>query len=322
MPAPITLPPQLAGGRLFTVADARAAGLDADDLRGRAVRRVVRGVYVDARSELTESMLLDAVEMRCPGAVWLGDVAVAAWRLPLPLDRRPVRIGQPTVCSAGSRPPPHILLPQAAHQRTPRDGYRVTVGKCGASDVATVAGRRLLRPAPLMTWLARDWPLEDLVALGDAALARGCMTTEELSRAISARLGQPGIGRCREAQQLLDERAKSPMESRLRVALRLAGLPAPEVNLMVTSAPPGHRGPEVDTLGELDLCWPLVKVGVEYDGEDHARPRARSNDYSKRRLFARYGWEVVPVTAWDYFNRLDAVIEEVRGHLRGRGVAC
>ena len=308
MPAPITLPAQLAGGRPFTVAEAVAAGLDTDALRGQAVRRVIRGVYADSRSEPTAAQLHDAIELRCPGAVWIGEVAAALWGLPVPL--------------ASVEPLPHVLLPPGSHQRTSRGEYRVSVGRSAADDVTVVGGRRVLRPAPLLLWLARDWDLVDLVALGDVALSRRLMSLSSLDGALAAWGPQPGVDRAKRARGLLSPRSKSPMESRLRVRFVLAGLPTPQVNLMVTTAPPGYRGPEVDTLGELDLAWKEAKVGVEYDGEDHARPRARSNDSSKRRLFARHGWEVIPVTAWDYFNRLDAVIAEVRAQLRARGVDC
>lgn len=305
MPAPIQLPAELAGGRLFTTAEALAAGLTHDQLGGRAARRLVRGVYVDARVPTAPDQQRDAVELRCPGAVWIGDVAVDLWGLPERLE------------------PPldglHVLLPSDVHVRTPRAGFRVTVGAFAEEDVVELNGRQVLRPAALMIWLARDWPLEDLVALGDVALKRRQMTLRELDDVLLRYARHPGAARATRARGLLSARSRSPMESRLRVKFVLAGLPMPDVNLMVTWSPPGYTGPEVDTLGELDLAWRAARVGVEYDGEDHARPRARSNDNSKRRLFERHGWEIVVVTAWDYFNRLDSVIEEVRALLKARG---
>lgn len=304
MPSPITLPPELADGRLFTTAEALAAGLTEDQLRGRGVRRLVRGVYVDARAPASADQLRDAVELRCPGAVWIGDVAVDLWGLPVRL--------------APSLDDPHVLLPADAHCRTPRAGFRVTVGEYGDDDVVVRTGRKVLRPAALMIWLARQWPLEDLVALGDEALRRKQMTLTELDAALERHARQPGAARAAQARRLLSTRSRSPMESRLRVKLVLAGLPMPEVNVVVTWSPPGYIGPEFNTLGELDIVWRAARVGVEYDGEDHAKPRARSNDYTKRRLFERHGWEIVVVTAWDYFNRLDSVIEEVRGLLQAR----
>lgn len=305
MPATIALPATLAGGRLFTTEEALAAGLTEDQLRGRAVRRLVRGVYVDARVPASSDQLRDAVELRCPGAVWLGDVAVDLWGLPERLA--------PTVDA------PHVLLPADAHCRTPRTGFRVTVGQFDEADVVLRSGRRVLCPAALLIWLAREWPLEDLVALGDAALARKQMTLADLDDVLRRYARHPGAARATRARGLLDARSKSPMESRLRVAFVLAGLPMPEVNVTVSWAPPGYDGPAADLLGELDLVWRAARVGVEYDGADHAAPRARSNDRSKRRLFERHGWEVVVVTAWDYYNRLDSVIEEVRGLLQARG---
>lgn len=308
MPAPIQLPAALAGGRLFTTAEALAAGLTEDQLAGRSVRRLVRGVYVDARVPASADQLHDAVELRCPGLVWLGDVAVDLWGLPSRLESSP--------------DDPHVLLPADAHCRTPRAGFRVSVGQYDDADVTTRHGRRVLRPAALLLWLARQWPLEDLVALGDEALKRRQMSLRELDAVLARYAHHPGVARASRARTLLSPRSRSPMESRLRVKFVLAGLPMPEVNATVSWAPPGYEGPAADLLGELDLAWRAACVGVEYDGEDHARPRARSNDRSKRKLFERHGWEVVVVTAWDYFNRLDAVIEEIRELLQSRGCAA
>ena len=319
MPAPVALPKALAGGRLFTTAEAKALGMTRDQLSGKAVRRLVRGVYVDARTPRTEDQIRDAVELRCPEAVWIGLVAVELWGLPTPLATPPPRVGVPQPPPNPEANLPHVLLAVDNHRRTPRQGFLISVGRYEQADVAVVAGRRLLRPAALLLWLARDRALEDLVAIGDAALRRNVMTVSDLDMVLERNPQHPGAGRCRAARDLLDRRSKSPMESRLRVAFVLAGLPRPEVNRMVTWAPPGYVGGEVDTLGELDLAWPEAKVGVEYDGIDHAHPRARSNDHAKRKLFKRYGWEIVPVTAWDYFNRLDSVIEEVRQLLADRG---
>lgn len=301
----VELPVGLAGGRLFTTEEALAAGLTHHQLGGRAVRRLVRGVYVDARVPPSTDQLRDAVELRCPEGVWLGDVAVDLWGLPQRL--------------IPSTDAPHVLLPADAHCRTPRQGFRVTVGQFDDSDVVLRGGRRVLCPAALMIWLARDWPLEDLVAFGDAALARKQMTLKALDDVLRRYARHPGIAGATRARGLLSARSKSPMESRLRVAFVLAGLPMPEVNGTVSWEPAGYLGPAADLLGELDLLWRKARVGVEYDGVDHAKPRARSNDRSKRKLFERHGWEVVVVTAWDYFNRLDSVIEEVRALLMERG---
>jgi hypothetical protein len=61
---------------------------------------------------------------------------------------------------------------------------------------------------------------------------------------------------------LVRERVDSPMESRLRMLIVLAGLPEPRVNVTY-----GEEDGLV--LRRYDLSWPEVRVIVEYDGRHH-----------------------------------------------------
>jgi very-short-patch-repair endonuclease len=66
---------------------------------------------------------------------------------------------------------------------------------------------------------------------------------------------------------LVDGRAESPLETRLRLLLRDASLPPEEVQWPVTS---GGRA-----VARLDLAWPSRRVDVEVDGNaTHDDPRA------------------------------------------------
>ncbi len=58
------------------------------------------------------------------------------------------------------------------------------------------------------------------------------------------------------------------METRLRLLLVLAGLPEPTVNVIV-------RGPDGEWLRRFDLCYPIFRLVVEYDGPN--TPRTRGN---------------------------------------------
>ena len=73
-----------------------------------------------------------------------------------------------------------------------------------------------------------------------------------------------GGGRIERVLSLVDRRAESPMESRIRVALVLGGL-SPEVQYRVLVG--GLRV-------RLDLAFPEVLLGVEFDGGHHRTARA------------------------------------------------
>lgn len=87
-------------------------------------------------------------------------------------------------------------------------------------------------------------------------------TCEQLREAVAAQCGQRSRA-ARRAADYVRERVDSPMESRLRVLLVLAGIPAPEVNLCVRDA-------DGEPLRRYDLSWPTSD-----DGSARVRNRAR-----------------------------------------------
>ena len=137
---------------------------------------------------------------------------------------------------------------------------------------------------PARTWhdLGPLLPLPELVAVTDRILRR------RLVPALDVIPGVRNAAHLRHALNLSDGRSRSPRESILRVHLRLAGLPAPELNFDVI-----HRG---EWIGCGDLVWPLYRVYVEYDGEHHADPRQRHQDAQTRNRLAQLGWQVRVVT--------------------------
>ena len=82
---------------------------------------------------------------------------------------------------------------------------------------------------------------------------------------------------------LADPRAESPMESRIRVALVLGGLP-PFVQHAVTVDGRAFR---------LDLAYPEARLGVEYDGRHHREPGQAQRDLEREAMLATAGWKIV-----------------------------
>ena len=102
---------------------------------------------------------------------------------------------------------------------------------------------------------------------------------------------------------LADGRAESPMESRLRVRLVLAGLPRPQVQYEIRD----DRGRFV---ARLDLAWVEQKVAAEYDGAWHAlqldRDRQRLNGITLEK------WTVVYATSRRLREDFDGLVAEIR----------
>ena len=99
-------------------------------------------------------------------------------------------------------------------------------------------------------------PLREAVVLGDSAAGQGRVGLDQLVTA-AARLRGSGSAAVRQAASLLDPKAESALESVARVEMHLAGLPAPQTQVVV-GTPLGPR--------RLDVYFREQNVGVETDG--------------------------------------------------------
>ncbi|WP_018334856.1 hypothetical protein [Actinomycetospora chiangmaiensis] len=118
---------------------------------------------------------------------------------------------------------------------------------------------------------------------------------------------------CRKVERvvrLVDPRAESPRESRMRVRLALAGLPLPVSQYRVLD---GFR-----FVARVDLGRPEWKVALDYDGRDHAENDRRGRDIDRVDELRKLGWVVITVTARQ-FHRPGWVQQRVREELVARG---
>lgn len=120
----------------------------------------------------------------------------------------------------------------------------------------------------------------------------------------------------RRAAGFVRDRVESPTESRLRMLLVLAGLPEPEVQHVVAGEDgrPRYR---------LDLAYPAARVGVEYDGRQHAEDATQwRHDLRRREALDDAGWKLLVVTAQDLYRRPDEVLRRVGVALAARGAVA
>jgi very-short-patch-repair endonuclease len=118
----------------------------------------------------------------------------------------------------------------------------------------------------------------------------------------------------RRAAGYVRERVDSPMESRLRLLLVLAGLPEPEVNLRFVL----EQG---TAKVRLDLSYPSVKVAVEYDGRHHAEVVEQwEGDLDRREDLDSGEWRIVVVTSRGIYREPERTITRVWRVLRKRGL--
>jgi hypothetical protein len=182
------------------------------------------------------------------------------------------------------------------------------------SQCRVVGGIRSSDFGQLFLELAGSLPFVDAVVAGDAMVRAGLITLEGL------------VGFCRRARgkhsrtarrtvAYVREGVDSPMETRLRLLLVLAGLPEPKVNHLL-----------VDAFGvvrrRLDLAYPELKLIVEFDGRHHIeRVSQWDADIDRREALDEEGWRTLIVTSAGVYKNPQATVEKVRRALIARGAS-
>lgn len=280
-------------GRPFLGSDALAAGLSPSSLKGRNFRRILRGVYIHASVPAHPLQRVRAALLIHPPAAFASHLSAATvYGLPVP-----------------AYADEHVTVPTAADRR-PRPELRAHVAT--TSDVHVLRGLRVSSPTRMFLELAGILSLVEMVVVGDALVRARLTTPEELVHYCAAARTR-GAVRARRAASYVRVEVDSPMESRLRMLIVLAGLPEPQVNVK-----------QYDEHGRLrfrfDLCYPELKLIVEYDGRQHRDDLDQwDRDTERRDWFDEEGWRIVAVFSRGVYRRPDETIRRVHAALRSRG---
>ena len=204
----------------FRVSDGLASGLTRSQMRGSRFVAPHRGIRMLTRPSDAAQLAIAFAARLPPRAFLCGPTAAMLWRLPMPRGWKPgdlyvaVPTGTRRVDAAGV----------IAHHLTVRD-----------SDVVWHRGVRITSPERTWCDLGSAVPLPSLVAIADRLLwHRDPLSTRlRLDEAIRSLRSTRGVRSLRLARELASDRADSPPESEIRVALHLAAVPPPQVNVDV-----------------------------------------------------------------------------------------
>jgi very-short-patch-repair endonuclease len=288
--APLALDPM----QPFTRAEALAVGITDRQLRGSRHRRLLHGVYVSAAVPDTPMLRARAALLVHPaGAVATHFSAARMWGAPVP-----------------AHPFEHVTV-AVPQDRRHRQGLRCHVAAIAAADVRVVEGVRLSCPERMFVEMAAFLGLVDLVVVGDW-LVRHRRTTPSTLLAHCRTSQHEHASSARRAASYVRERVDSPMESRLRMLLVLAGLPEPEVNVQI-------RDEHGTVLMRVDLCYPAARLAIEYDGRHHVELERQWERDVERRDDLDDGWRMLTVTSKGIYKEPGATIDRVWRALRRRG---
>jgi hypothetical protein len=275
----------------FTARTAERYDVSRAALRSGRFRQLHRGAWIAAHVELTSELWLMAARLVLPvDAVLCGLSACDAWGL----DVRPVD---------------DVTVHVAFTDSVPRSRHGVLVRELLLLADEVVARGGWLVTTPLRTAFdcARWLPLVDAVVVVDALTHTGRFMLEELLEFARSHPGIRWVTRVARVVDLAEPLSESPMETRLRLLLVLAGLPRPRAQLIVLTDTGGF-------VARLDLAYEAARLAVEYDGALHWEQR-RADDRRRDRLRA-LGWTVLVFSAQDYYGSPQAVVAQVGKALR------
>ena len=290
MPPSASRPVELRG-RVFRGSAVIAEGLLTEkQLRSSAWVRLRQDVYADAALPRTHRLLVSAVGLTLPaGAGFTGRSAAVLWGVP---------------DLAGPADPVEVVLPAGLRWHP---GQGVGVRRTAERLALRRVGRWWCTSrVDTAIELIRRGPVDDAVVTLDRVVSAGLVSLASVRKAVAHLPRGRGSAQARKVADLADGLAESPQETRLRLVLRRAGLPAPVAQFRVFDSE--------GFVARLDLAYPDVKVAIEYDGLWHGDRRAFLDDRRRLNRLSAAGWVVLHVTVDDlrHPQRLAARVRALR----------
>ena len=153
--------------------------------------------------------------------------------------------------------PAEVIVPR--RRRAP-PGLIVRVEDVPPTERWRVQAVAVASPVRTALDLACRGSVVEAVVAVDALAHRFVFPPHEAIRCAYGHPGRRGAARLPRVVKLAHSDPESPMETRIRLAIVLDGLPAPQLQVSV--------GPY-----RLDMAYPELLLGVEYDGREHLDQR-------------------------------------------------
>src|SRR5689334_15396522 len=158
--------------------------------------------------------------------------------------------------------PAEVVVP--GRRRAP-PGLIVRVEDVPSAERWRVRAVSVTSPVRTALDLACRGPLVEAVVGVDALAHRFGLPPHDVIRCAYDHPGRRGAARLPRVVKLARPAAESPMETRIRLAIVLEGLPEPQLQVPV--------GPY-----RLDMAYPELRLGIEYDGREHLDQRRALRD--------------------------------------------
>ncbi len=273
----------------FTCAEFVAAGRKATLLRSVRYRRVLRSVYVLAEAWDDRTLIRGALKLHPEGAFASHWSAAAVLRLPVPHN-----------------PFAHVTVRHPDDRRyRPEIKCHVTKRRRGVIVVDDIP---VTDPVTTFLQMAGVLGLVDLVVLGDAIVRLYRIPPSKLLEAARRSTDYYAVA-ARRGAAFVRKGVDSPMETRLRMLIVLAGLPEPQVNVRLVHEDGTWRR-------RFDLCYLRIKLVVEYDGRHHAEDKDQwKTDLVRREELDDEGYRILVVTSDGIYKEPLHTLNRIRRQL-------
>lgn len=252
-------------------------------LRGPRFRRFFPDIYVRSEVPVDLALRSRAAHLFVAGRGVLGGFSAA----------------EVLGASCGPADAPAEVVMLDGHRQRPLAGLTVRRAALWPDEITEHLGMAVTTPDRTAYDLARGPDLTEAVVAVDALTHMHEFPADDLRRLGYRHLGARGSEKLREVIRLANPLSGSPMETRIRLAILFGGLPVPVLQHPV--------GPYA-----LDLSYPALHLGIEYDGREHlTRERAR-RDLVRQDFLTAAGWHRIirfpPATVLHHPDTVAAVV--------------
>lgn len=180
-------------------------------------------------------------------------------------------------------------------------------------EVVEVDGMPVTSPARKAFDVGR-WTFSRLHAVQrlDALANATDVKTNDVEAVIAEHRGTRGLVRLRAVLPLVDGGAESPQETRTRLVLIDAGLPAPQTQIRVCD----QYG---DFVARIDMGYGDLRVGIEYGPQHWTDPEQRDRDTDRHTALLDLGWTIIRVSSDLLRYRQGTVIARVVAAMQAAG---
>lgn len=194
-------------------------------------------------------------------------------------------------------------------ERRRQSGLLIRMDRVGDDEVTEVGGLPVTNTARTAFDLGRYQRRSAAIGRLDALMRATQFVPTDVESLVRRYGPVRGVRQLRELLPLVDAGAQSPRESWLRLLLIDGGLPIPQTQIPVADAGV--------PIAFIDMGWERIKLGVEYDGDQHRTDRRQYvKDLRRLPMLQDLGWEMIRVIAED---RPAAVLARIREAFVRRG---